>query len=205
MRTCRPNTRRQVFRHETPHVVVSSEICKTLGRTFAPFSGQTRLVRKREAAGRRLRTLTGMPKRRSWPRALRQNPAEARADRDAYRSWRRGRLHGNSRIYGRRQDRGGGWGGRRRDWRAGFRRSGGSGATDRSATIRGYPGVKDGLVERPRFTQDSGSSHRDGRTLVSYTLFGRLSRPSGLHFLLESRQPDPEGPYGPANRETISR
>ena len=44
------NSLSQSFRHEDPHVRVSSEICKTLGRTFAPFPEQTRLVRKREAA-----------------------------------------------------------------------------------------------------------------------------------------------------------
>ena len=57
----------QVIRHEGPHIRVSSEICKTLRRTFAPFPWQTRLVRKREAAARRLRTATGMLKRRFWP------------------------------------------------------------------------------------------------------------------------------------------
>lgn len=78
-----------------------------------------------------------------------------------------GTFVGKVAYYGKRQERSGGWGDSRRDCRAGFRRSGGSGATDRSATIRGYPEVKDGLGERPRFTQDSGSSHRNGKTLVS--------------------------------------
>jgi hypothetical protein len=50
------------FRHEEPDTRVSSGFCKTLRRTFAPFPWQTRLVRKREAAARRLRTATGMPK-----------------------------------------------------------------------------------------------------------------------------------------------
>src|ERR1035437_8286794 len=57
----------QVISHEGRHIGVSSDICKTLRRTFAPFPWQTRLVRKREAAARRLRTATGMPKRRFWP------------------------------------------------------------------------------------------------------------------------------------------
>src|ERR1035441_5857925 len=46
----------QVFRHKEPHVRGSSERCKNLGRTFAPFPEQTRLVRKRRIGGRRFHT-----------------------------------------------------------------------------------------------------------------------------------------------------